>query len=423
MGSGKLGAIAGNNNDIVFELSYDSNQNWKLKANYEGKNVLTQEFVFRDSWSFVKSGFFAIECIYTATRRDKYYFDNLVLDILTPDTIPPTLVSFNAVNERSIQVEFSEEVVAPNASNFSISPPINILSVTSTSSTNTRFELQLLSPLAEGSIYKLTVNNIKDIAGNIAPNFLVEIGLYKGPKIGDVIITELLFDPLSGGEDYIELFNKSEKIINLRLSKIGNPSRNQFITVPRDIFIKPKEHLCFAIDPVWVRNNFKPPTDANIISQALPLFNASDGAASIQNEAGEYLDSIFYNAKQHNKILNNVKGVSLERVINNEGSYENLWTSGVKATNYGTPGYLNANQNGNDQIINNYFSIANKTFSPNGDGIKDEVIINYSLPKPGFVAEVKVFGQDGHLIKTLYKGEFIASQGLLRWDGFNDKGE
>jgi hypothetical protein len=423
LASGRLGAIANNLNDIALELTYNSKKEWKLRAAYDGRNVLTQEFVINEPWVITKSGYFAIECIYTVTRRDKMYFDNLNFDILTPDTQAPKLINNQVINDRTIEIEFSEEIVYPTVSNFVITPSISIDRINAASSTNNKFEIILQSPLVEGNTYNLSISNIQDLAGNVLTSSNIDIGLYKGPLENDIIISEILFDPLTDGDDYVELYNRSEKVINLRGSKIGNPSRNQFITITKDIFLVPRSYLCLTNNPLWVTENYKPPSEANILSNPLPLYNSTDGAASLVNETGDTIDAIQYTSNDHNKILNNVKGVSLERILNQNGNYENLWTSGVASTNFGTPGYENTNKLSSFEDIDNMFTILNKTFSPNGNGSNDEVLISYQLPKSGFVANVDVYGQDGYLIKNVTKGEFISTQGFFRWDGFNNKGE
>ena len=48
-----------------------------------------------------------------------------------------------------------------------------------------------------------------------------EFGLQGMAARGDVVINELLFDPISPATDYMELFNNSDKVLNISDMQIG----------------------------------------------------------------------------------------------------------------------------------------------------------------------------------------------------------
>jgi hypothetical protein len=418
IGSGKTGAIAGNSNDIQLELIYNSKSEWILKTSYDKGNTLNQEFIIKEPFAFNNSGYFAIECIYTSTRRDKYYFDNLDLDLLRPDTKAPTFVRAVISGPSNIDVEFSEEILLPQINSIQISPGTDVKEVMYTSGKRNGISIITSSALAEGVLYTITLNNTTDLSGNITAKSEFKTGLFKGPIQGDVLITEILFDPVTNGEDFIEIYNQSGKIINLSGSKIGNLSRNQEIKISKDLLMPPRSYLCLTPSAEIIKQIYSPPNEAMIISQTLPLFNADMGKASLINEKGILIDSLTYNSRQHNPLLNNTKGVSLERIRTTDGRFTSLWTSGIKSTNYGTPGYENSNTTGNAGSAT--FELVNKTFSPNGDGVKDQIILSYNLQKPGFIANITIYSETGHLVKKLSQGELLGSDGFISWNGLND---
>ena len=419
--SAKVGAIANNTNDIKLELTYNSKSEWILKASYDRSASLSQEFIIKDNFTFNKSGFFGIECIYTSTRRDKYYFDNLSLDVLRPDTKAPALVSGKITGPTTIDVEFSEDIVRPLVSQVNVNPAIEIKEIIYQSGRRNAISIITNTPVKEGISYTVIISNIADEAGNVLSKSEFNAGLFRGPVAGDMVLTEILFDPATNGEDYVEFFNQSNKIINLNGSKIGNPSRNQEVKILKDVLVPPKTYICLTPSADVIRPIYTPPANAVIISQAIPLFNADQGKASLINEFGSVIDSMTYSENMHNALLNNTKGVSLERIRANDGSFTSLWTSGVKSTNFGTPGYENSNTAGN--TTGEMFELVNKTFSPNGDGEKDLILLSYNLPKPGFIASINIYSETGHLIKKLTSGELLAAKGLISWNGLNDKDE
>ncbi len=54
-----------------------------------------------------------------------------------------------------------------------------------------------------------------DFAGNTPCQPEAEFGLPEPPLAGEVLINEILFDPLPQCSDYLELYNSSEKVIDL----------------------------------------------------------------------------------------------------------------------------------------------------------------------------------------------------------------
>lgn len=69
-----------------------------------------------------------------------------------------------------------------------------------------------------------------------------------------------------------------------------------------------------------------------------------------------------------------------------------------------------------------FFEIPEKKLSPDGDGFQDFLQINYKTDGPDYVAQVKVFDLEGHLVKTLANNDLLATQGFLRWDGDTNRG-
>jgi hypothetical protein len=62
-------------------------------------------------------------------------------------------------------------------------------------------------------------------------------------------------------------------------------------------------------------------------------------------------------------------------------------------------------------------------FSPNGDGFNDLLTIRFSLGKPGYMANVRIFDVVGRQVKFLVKNESLARQGAWTWKGESDSGQ
>jgi hypothetical protein len=70
-------------------------------------------------------------------------------------------------------------------------------------------------PLQHGNIYTLSAGDeVTDFAGNQMQRNEFRFGLPDRVQKGDILFNELLFNPFSGESDYIEFYNKSERIID-----------------------------------------------------------------------------------------------------------------------------------------------------------------------------------------------------------------
>jgi hypothetical protein len=83
--------------------------------------------------------------------------------------------------------------------------------------------LKLSSPIQLGTIYNVTVlSGITDCVGNALINGSLPFALPEAPVANDVVINEILFDPNTGGVDFVELYNRSKKTINLKDLRLGS---------------------------------------------------------------------------------------------------------------------------------------------------------------------------------------------------------
>ena len=56
-------------------------------------------------------------------------------------------------------------------------------------------------------------------------------------------------------------------------------------------------------------------------------------------------------------------------------------------------------------------------FSPNGDGIDDQLLIKYKLPYEQGIIKLQIFDMTGRNIAAPYWNVYFPQEGLLKWDG------
>lgn len=257
-------------------------------------------------------------------------------------------------------------------------------------------------------------------------------GEEKNPVIineGDVVINEILFDPVVGGEDYVEVFNRSPK--EIPLNRLFLASRDKYdeltqiypITSERKV-LYPNEYLVLTKDTNGVfpwYTILKP--DRFIQMERFPSFNNDKDVVVLLDQALQIVDEFRYTEKMHAPFLKDKEGVSLERVSPDlkTGIFTN-WHSASTESGYGTPGYKNSQFSAEDQEGINV-SFEPDAFSPNSDGYNDEYTISYSLNKTGYYANISVFDANGRYIRHIAKNEILGTIGKYCWNGEDETGD
>lgn len=221
--SGTAEAVA--SNPIVrISVSRSTAGVWNLMADYTGGTDYQDEGSVTDS-TYPTGGFFGFVCTYTTTRNEDFTFDDILVDPLFIDNTPPLLLSASAENATEVLLTFNElldPISAENPANYLVDGGIgNPSSATIDPSNPTIVQLELSSSLISTTDYVVSCNNISDEKGNVASTLSADFSYIdiQSASFQDIIITEIMFDPnpvieLPNGE-YIELYNRSDKIIEL----------------------------------------------------------------------------------------------------------------------------------------------------------------------------------------------------------------
>ena len=63
--------------------------------------------------------------------------------------------------------------------------------------------------------------------------------------------------------------------------------------------------------------------------------------------------------------------------------------------------------------------LGNKTFTPDGDGVDDIVLIHFALEKSGYLATVRIFDSEGFSIVDLANNLLLSPESTIKWDGLD----
>ena len=252
-------------------------------------------------------------------------------------------------------------------------------------------------------------------------------GVSVPPEYNDLVINEILTNPLDGeNADYVEIFNRSDRTIDLKDVKIGYGGdtlpQKAITAVSKGWQLLPDEYavLCRQRDITMQRYICK---DEKCLIQcdSLPDFAISQGVIHLTDKSLRPIDRLAYNEKMHYSKLLITKGVALERLYADRPTQdESNWRSAAESAGYGTPGYRNSQAGCAD--TENGFSVFPEVFSPDNDGFEDytEVICHFTEEENR--VNIVVFNSRGHPIKHLANNVLCGSEAFFRWDGEDDKG-
>jgi hypothetical protein len=392
-----------------------------LLADFTGGTNFQPEFSESINLDLSQMKYFGIYTKYTSTRVDKFFFD----DINVPDFSPPSLSQLEIVEEKTIALCFNEDLMGVAADQFSINPLLNISSIVFDDNDAQKVILNLEDNIGSGIEYTLSIIAIQDKLGNIADDISETFIFVSTPKPGDLKVSEILFDPFIGGEDFVEIYNHSDQILSLENIYLANLDKEEESLITEPLIIMPGQHLAYTSNYDFLENNYQIISPENVFEQSIPSFNNADGNFSIvlkNNENSIVLDSFDYEEDLHFELLSDTEGVSLERLNYDENS-ENTgnWHSASEASGFATPGYENSNSF-EAGIIDGMFSLQNTTFSPNGDSEDDLLILNYETTKPGFISDIDIFDAHGRPVKKLERSLLLSVKGFVQWDGINEEG-
>ena len=352
------------------------------------------------------------------------------IDGINKDESSPKLLRAFASNANTITLVFDEPVDSLRAvsiNNYTFDNDVSVISAFADFPFFNKVNIVLNNPIVTGTIYTVTVKNISDCVGNIiASTNSAKFGISHAADSLDLVINEILFNPLPQGKEYVELFNRSSKIIDLNKISIANRNSNNIISnikqlTSENILLFPKEFMVLTADVVAVKNQYITTNpEAFLELNSLPSFPNDKGNVIILNHQGNIVDEVKYTDKWHFALIHNTKGVSLERIDYDAPSVQNNFHSAATSVGYGTPGYKNSQYKINEEVVGE-ITISSEIFSPDNDGIDDFATINYSFPSAGYVANITIFDASGRPVRYLQKSSLSGIKGYYRWDGLDDK--
>lgn len=296
---------------------------------------------------------------------------------------------------------------------------------------NNLVELYFASKFETGIVYILTVSqSVSNCIGNEMKNdSIISFGISEIPVSNDIVINEILFNPWTNGVDYVEIYNRSAKVIDISSLKIGkvsatppNPPDTVYYTISTEqTLLVPSAYSLLTSSPTAVQEQYYTSNPYGFLRvDPFPAYNNDKGTCLLADNSGLIIDAFDYNEDMHYPLLLYLDGVALERTnFESPANDRANWHSAAQSVGFGTPAFINSQfvpeGNSNDQI-----SIQPEIFSPDNDGFNDIISIQYNFNQPGNMITITVFNSAGQLIRRLVNNEYAGTTGSFNWNGIAD---
>ncbi|MCF6172137.1 MAG: lamin tail domain-containing protein [Bacteroidales bacterium] len=346
----------------------------------------------------------------------------------------PALSRFEMPDNNTLQLFFTQKMDAEKLGGktaYSVDQSVgNPASVLAFEEEPEKVELLFENEFEAGIIFQLTISKqLQNCLGlEMTADTTVSFGIPASAGSNDILINEVLFNPWTNGVDYVEIYNHSDKVIDLKSLQLGtvkntppNPPDTSFYTISdiQSLFI-PGDYLLLTSSPEAVKKQYSTTNpDGFLKVDPFPSYNNDDGTVLLVS-ASQIIDAFNYSEDMHYPLLNYVDGVSLERTrFDSPTQDETNWHSAAESAGFGTPAFQNSQfippENSDEEIV-----LIPEIFSPDNDGYDDIIGIHYQFAQPGYVMTVQIFDANGQAARQLVNNEYLGTSGVINWDGIRD---
>lgn len=426
------------------KVTRSHNGEWQLYVaeGYGSVPVTDAEPVIDNTYN--QPGYFGLLLRYTSANTERFYFDDIRI---TSELLPFVVDTVKTLDSHTLNIHFNRppDPVSLSLATFNFDNLSGSFSAGPIDSTTVTLTFD--EPFSGGPD-KIRINGLYDLYGLPVVPDPTDILIALKAKPGDLVINEIMFDPISsttqnpaGQSEYIEIYNRRNHTIfidgiHLRNEEVYSPSvsimepsESGIHWVPENgyLLLYPENantgfhssrvaqyfDISFEFEPFAIR--FQRST------LSLPL---SGRKIVLSNSDREVIDQVHYQPEWHNPNLIDTRGLSLERVNPYLSSNDpDNWSSSATSKG-GTPGYKNSLFQLPEQKTDEYgITLEPNPFSPSGDGNNDNLYVNYKLEEPDYLVRVRIFDRYGRLVRNLAESYPAGPEGSLIWDGRTEQGQ
>jgi hypothetical protein len=338
-----------------------------------------------------------------------------------PDTELPAITSITQLENSAVAIGFSKpmnRLILENLTSYSISGAYGIDGLETNFPQGTQVTIFLTALPPEGELVELSLVGAIDLSGFHLSNPTVMLGSGFSAEEGDALISEIMYNPPTDGDEWVEIYNATDHALDLQFLSIATRKTSDG-TLNKAYPLAAKPTLLDAGRYLVITKtrdgvcNFANCREESLFAElaVMPaLANSGGDIVILNNKTGNPTDEVPYSDNWHTAGISNTRGISLERADFNQPSDDpSNWHSASADSGYSTPGYENSQQA--QSIEEENISIA----YPVIDG--DNYVIRYQLPNPGFRCTARLFDSSGRLVAKIADNQLLGAQGEIVWNG------
>ncbi|NTW25591.1 MAG: hypothetical protein HGA37_12910, partial [Lentimicrobium sp.] len=240
------------------------------------------------------------------------------------DNTIPSIEKISITGESIVRVFFSEQMDSTSISNpahYSVDQGLGSPIGLSLQAPDYRSVSLIFGGIINnGTVYTLSLEaGFSDCAGNITNTTLTSRFAVPSPIDSlDIVINEVLYDSRVNGTDFVEIYNRSEKVIDLKdlwlASRDATTGELESVkeTAPDGRLMFPGEYLLLTADAQIVQSEyFCPSPSAFVTMESFPTYTNEEGTVVLLTPAMKVIDEFFYYPELQFALLSSTDGVSL----------------------------------------------------------------------------------------------------------------
>lgn len=352
---GTDGVLNNSSNDLRLKVVRDASGIFTLyRSNEPAGNGFILEGTVEDTFTVTSAYFGILVRQSTASFFGKHFFSDIKVGNHVPDMLPPQILSASAITPDCLDVLFSEPLDPYSAANTANYLADNSLGIPDTAFVDAQqsalVHLKFAQHIPNGNICRLSVNGVRDLAGNRMIGGVVDFFHY-APVRYDVVIDEIMADPSPPVQlpekEWIELRNTARFPVNLRGWRIGD--RGSLSGPMSDCWLQPDSMVivCAASSAAAMEHYGRV-----LAVVAFPSLDNEGDLLYLQSADGRIMHALEYDISWYRNVVRQSGGCSLEmRDVQRPCDARGNWQASSDNKG-GTPGSRNSADGGNiDQSI------------------------------------------------------------------------
>lgn len=288
-----------------------------------------------------------------------------------------------------------------------------------------------------GTKHTLVIDGVCNSVGDTIRNFVSKYK-YHAIETGDIVVNEIMYYPSVGYKRFVELYNTTEDDILLYgLVLTGYTADGSILRscmIESLSFLPSGGYAVVSADTTAVLEQYSA-SGFQVQQSRFPTLNTSRGYVALSSLDGVTIDSVYYDNAMHSQLMEQTRGVSLERINASDASLDaSNWTSSTWQCG-ATAGFVNSCtrsvdgtsadnesfESGSNEVYNEEITIKNQLMHPGDAEMEYTLIFNYDRPSETSVS-IDVYTAEGCPVRCIASSLPIYKGCSVSWDGFDDSG-